>query len=37
MSAVDAGLLLGSLVSAWVIGFAAGYSLTKFKEAMNQV
>jgi len=37
MTATDAALLLGQLVAAWSTGFAAGYTLTKFKEAMNQI
>jgi hypothetical protein len=35
MSASDVGLFAGQLVSAWVAGFAAGYVLTRFREAMN--
>lgn len=37
MTAQDILELLGYLVSAWSVGFAGGYTLTKFKHAMNQM
>lgn len=36
MSAIDIAQFLGFLVSAWTLGFAAGFTLTKFKDAVNQ-
>ncbi len=36
MSAIDITQFLGFLVSAWALGFAAGFTLTKFKDALNQ-
>lgn len=35
MTSGDIALFAGQLVSAWCIGFAAGYVLTKFRDAMN--
>ena len=35
VSAVDIALLAGQLVSGWVVGFAGGYVLTKFRDSMN--
>lgn len=29
--------LLGSLTAAWAIGFAAGFTLTRTKEAINHL
>jgi hypothetical protein len=37
MSSADIALFLGQLVSAWASGFAGGYVLTKFRDAMNQL
>lgn len=37
MSSADIASLLGYLLSAWALGFAAGTTLTKTKEAMNHV
>lgn len=36
MSASDIGLFLGQLVTAWVVGFSAGYVLTQFRAAVQQ-
>lgn len=36
MTALDIAEFTGLLVSAWTIGFAAGFTLTKFKDALNQ-
>ena len=35
MNATDIALYVGYLVSAWSIGFSAGYLLTKFRDAIN--
>lgn len=35
MTVGDIGELVGYLVSAWSVGFAGGYILTKYREAMN--
>jgi len=35
MSAVDLALLAGQLLSCWCLGFGAGFTLTRFKEAIN--
>lgn len=35
MTATDIGLFLGQLVTAWALGFSAGFTLTKFRDAMN--
>lgn len=35
MSAGDLVLFLGFLVSAWSLGFAGGYTMTKFREAFR--
>jgi len=37
MSTVDIGLLAAQLVSAWAAGFAAGFTITRFREALNHV
>lgn len=35
MNNADLISLLGSLLSAWALGFAAGYTITKTKDAIN--
>jgi len=35
MTGEDIAMLLGQLVAAWSLGFAGGYLLTKFREAVN--
>jgi len=37
MTATDIGLLVAQLVSCWSLGFAAGFTLTRFREALNQI
>ncbi len=37
MSATVIAELLGALMSAWAVGFAAGFVLTRTKEALNHV
>lgn len=37
MSDLDVGLLVAQVVSAWSLGFCAGWILTKFNQAMNQI
>jgi len=37
MTAPDIGLLAAQLVSCWCAGFAAGFTLTRFREALNQI
>ena len=37
MTATVIAELLGSLTAAWAIGFAAGFILTRTKEAINHV
>lgn len=37
MTTADIALLVGQLVSCWCAGFAAGFTITRFREAMNQV
>lgn len=37
MNSTDLAQLLGYLVSAWCIGFAMGYTVTKYRDAMTQV
>lgn len=36
MSAADIAEVLGKLTACWCIGFAAGYLLTRFKDAVSQ-
>lgn len=36
MTSSDLALYCAQMVSAWVIGFAGGYILTRFREAINQ-
>lgn len=35
MSSADLALLLGKLLAAWALGFSAGFTITRFKEALN--
>lgn len=35
MSGGDVVGLVGYLVASWAVGFAAGYILTKYREALN--
>lgn len=35
MTETDIGLLIGKLVASWSLGFAAGFILTRFREALN--
>lgn len=37
MSSTDTAAFLAYLVSAWCIGFTAGFLMTRFKDAMSQV
>lgn len=37
MSTTDIALLAGQLVSCWCAGFAAGFTITRFREAMNHI
>lgn len=37
MNSTDLALLLGSLLSAWCVGFSAGFTITRFREALNHV
>jgi len=37
MTPSEMATLAGYLVSAWCIGFGAGFILTRFKEALNHV
>lgn len=37
MSASDIATMLGYLVAAWCVGFAGGYTITKYRDALNQV
>ena len=36
MSPSDIALFAAQLVSVWCAGFAAGFVITRFREAMNQ-
>lgn len=35
MTTADVALFCGQLVSAWSVGFAAGFVITRFKEALS--
>lgn len=37
MSSTDIALLIGQLLSSWCVGFAAGFTITRFREALNHV
>lgn len=37
MNSTDLLELCGLLTSAWAVGFAGGYVLTRFKEGLNQI
>jgi len=37
MTENDSGLWVAKLVASWCIGFAAGFILTRFREAINHV
>jgi hypothetical protein len=37
MSLLDVSALVGSVFVCWVLGFTAGYVLTMFKDAVNDV
>lgn len=37
MSASEIATLLGLLVAAWSLGFAGGYTITKYRDALNQI
>jgi len=37
MSNADISALLAYLVAAWCAGFAGGYTITKYRDAMTQV
>lgn len=37
MNSADLASLLGYLVAAWCVGFAGGYTITKYRDAVNQV
>ena len=36
MTTSDIALLAGQLLSCWCLGFGAGFTLTRFREAINQ-
>lgn len=37
MSSADLIVFVGYLISAWCIGFASGYTITKYKDAVSQI
>lgn len=37
MTIQDISTLVGLLVSAWVLGFCGGYTITKYRDAMSQI
>jgi len=37
MSTADIVLLVGQLVGAWAIGFAGGFVITKFRDAVSKI
>lgn len=37
MTATDIALLVGQLFTAWVLGFAGGFLLTRFRDAVDAV
>lgn len=37
MNSVDLGTYVGFFFTAWALGFAGGYVITKWKDAISQV
>ncbi len=37
MNAIDIAQFFGLLVSSWAVGFAAGFILTKYRDAVSQI
>lgn len=37
MTAIEVGEMVGYLMGAFVLGWSAGYLMTKFRDAVNQI